>query len=770
MTYASNGETGRRVAASALLAGLLLGTALTPATAFAQQGAAAAGAQDASDTGDRLQEIVVTAQRRSENVQNVPVAISAFGGDALQATGVSSILQLKQVDPSLNTAFNQGVAFPSLRGIGNISAGVVGNEASVAMYVDDIYYTRLYSSFLNLGDIDRVEVLKGPQGTLFGRNATGGAIQIFTKDPGRTTEFNAMLGYGNYDTLSGQLYISAPIGETLSWNISAGMTDQRDGWGHSVVNGQEEYLGKNWTARSKLIWEPSDRTRIKIVGFYAFSNEDFGLPHDVVRGGFVGSPSNLPPGYPNPRVILPSLGDLGHFYGSRFAFRNYVRQKSWGGSVRIDQDLGFGDLVSITGYKKSKVLSFNQMSQTSPYFFILPQYIDNNDFTQEIQLKSHGDSKISWIVGAYYMHYFSGYNPAQIYGDIFGPGVVYSLRGLQKVDSYSAFAQATAPLGEATNVTLGVRGSMDRLKGFGDQYISIPGLGTLPAAGPGVANPYRGRKTFRSVTWKAAVDHHFSPDFMTYGSISRGFKAGTYNTFPLADEPAKPEVVDAFEVGFKSELLDRRVRLNGALFWNEIKDPQVITVLPSTSAVSVGLVNAKKARSKGFELAVNAIVVKGLELRGDVTYLDAKYVSFKNGPFFTGGLTPGTTISGPFLGDASGNVLPNAARWRYDIGANYMVDSSIGKWRADVNASYTSRVTWSADNAYFQRPITLVNASLSFTPDAMDNLTFGLWGKNLGNVKYYAYAEQNAFGPDVGGYRAEASAPRTWGGTISFKY
>ncbi|KRB80664.1 hypothetical protein ASE00_16640 [Sphingomonas sp. Root710] len=750
---------------------LLLCTALMAAPSFGQQLDTAAS-ESAGETSDRLQEIVVTAQRRAENVQNVPVAISAFGGDSLKATGVTSILQLKQVDPSLNTSFNQGVAFPSLRGIGNIAAGLVGNEASVAMYVDDVYYTRLYSSLLNLGDIDRVEVLKGPQGTLFGRNATGGAIQVFTRDPGPATEVHMTLGYANYDTISGQAYISTPISDTLSWNISAGGTDQRDGWGHSVVNGQKEYLGKNWTVRSKLVWEPGDRTRVKIVGFYAFSKEDFGLPHDVVRGSYVGTPSGNPPpaGYPDPRVIVPSLGDLGNFYGSRFLYRNFVRQKTYGGSLRIDQELDFADLVSISGFKKSKVLSFNQMSQTSPNFFLLPQYIDNDDISQEIQIKSHKDSRISWIVGAYYLRYRAGYNPAQIYGDILGPGAIINLTGLQTVNSYSAFGQATAPLGGATNLTLGVRGSMDRLRGFGQQFITIPGVGTFSSAGAGVPNPYRGNKTFRSLTWKAALDHHFSGDVMGYLSISRGFKAGTYNTFPLATSPAKPEVVDAYEAGFKSELWDRRVRVNGALFWNEIKDPQVITVLPSSSAVSVGLVNAQKARSRGFEVGVNAVVVRGAELRADATYLDAKYTKFTNGPFFTGGLTAGTTIAGPFLGDASGYALPNSSRWRFDVGASYTFESSIGKWTGDINASYTGRVSWSADNAYFQRAITLVNASLNFTPASFDNVTFGLWGKNLGNVKYYAYAEQNALGGDVGGYRAEAAAPRTWGGTISVKY
>src|SRR5690606_27504801 len=149
-----------------------------PYSAVAQE----AGSEEAAESAGQLQEIVVTAQRRSESAQDVPISISAFSGDKLEAGGVTSALELGHVDPSVKTNFNQGVAFPCLRGIGNIAAGVVGNESSVAMYLDDFYYTRLFSSILELNSVDRVEVLKGPQGTLFGRNASGGAIQVFTRD------------------------------------------------------------------------------------------------------------------------------------------------------------------------------------------------------------------------------------------------------------------------------------------------------------------------------------------------------------------------------------------------------------------------------------------------------------------------------------------------------------------------------------------------------------------------------------------------------------
>jgi iron complex outermembrane receptor protein len=753
-------QTQRALFASKLTCGLLLGTCLTPASVFAQQ-----ASTPGSET--QLQEIVVTAQRREENLQDTPVAVSAFSAQVLKASGVSSVKELSQVVPSLNIGVNQGIVYPFLRGIGNNAAGLIGNESSVAVYIDDVYYTHLASAYLALGDIDRVEVLNGPQGTLFGRNSSGGALQMFTKDPGQKREFDATIGYANYDTVSGNFYASTPITDTLAWNVALGGSNQGSGWGKSLTTGLPAYLESHATARSKLIWEPSSRTRVKIVGFYAYSKGDIGMPEDRLAGTFSSTAALPVPGYPNPPIVLPSLGDNpATFYDTRLNFRNYAREEGYGASIRIDQDVGFADLVSISAFRNSKDSTL-QDSDFSPQNFFNVRLIDHdNQVTQEFQIKSKRDSRINWIVGAYYLHSDAGYDNTQVFGDVlnFGvaPGTVELITSKQTINSYSGYGQATAPIGDKTNLTLGLRFTADDLQGFGQQALSIPGVGIIPAA-PNFSDS----KNSEAVTWKGAIDHHFTDNLMAYASVSRGYKGGTYNTLPLTTVPALPEVVDTYELGLKSELFDRRVRLNGALFWNQIKDPQVLTIIGQGVASGVGLTNAQEAQVKGGEFAVEAIAARGLKLRGAVTYLDGKYTKFINAPFYS---FNGMSLVGPVVGDATGNQLPMLPKWRFDVGANYTLDTVVGEWVGDVSASYTGRFAWYADNTEFQKPVTLVNASLNFTPSALNWMTIGVWGKNLGNVKYYSFSVEQVTPLGTGGDIATVAPPLTVGGSISVKF
>ncbi|WP_176595018.1 TonB-dependent receptor [Sphingobium sp. 15-1] len=773
---------------------MLLSSATCSSIAFAQEASTVANnTVDANTTGsgDQLHEITVTAQRRAQSAQDVPISVAAFDGAQLQASGITSAIELGHVDPSVKTNFNQGIAFPFLRGIGNMAAGVIGNESSVAIYVDDFYYTRLYSSIVGLNDVEHVEVLKGPQGTLFGRNASGGAIQIFTKDPGKKLEVNADVGYANYDTLSAHAYLSAPLTDTLSWNVAAGWSNQRDGWGRSIVNGQKEYLGKNWTVRSKLLWEPTPTTRVKLVGFYARQQDDFGQEHDVLKGTVSGTTniaSVVPTatGYPDPVVIYPSLADSGGFYDSRNIYRTDADIETYGASLRIDQETAFADLVSISAFKNSFGFTYNQISWVSPRWLEIDVGNRDNQITQEFQIKSKASSPVNWIVGAFYMHYYAGYDPAVFKGDLtnffVAPGAIQNQYGFQTVDSYSAFGQATVPLNDSTNVTGGLRYTYDRLKGKGYTYIDDPAVGTYLAGGVS-----RAHHSFQRVTWKAAIDHHFTPDLMAYASYSRGYKSGTYNTIPLSAEPAAPEIVDAYEIGFKSEFFNRRVRLNGALFLSDIKDPQVQTVVGTPPNAAAGLINAGSARSKGFELELTAIPTEGLQLRGSVTYLHARYTDFVNAPHYEGGvpgsgspypiLTGATDINDvsifPTTFDATGYRMPNAPTWSFSVGANYALDAQIGKFVADVSLAHTSKYNWGVTYSYngiWQRPMALVNASLSFTPSSLDNVTISFWGKNIGNKQYYAFSEGNVYGFGASGWRGVAAAPRTYGGTITVKY
>lgn len=749
----------QKLAASGLACGLLLCTALTPVQALAQDGGT-------SGNDNQLQDIVVTAQRREQNLQDTPVAMTAFNAETLKASGVANLQELSHVAPSLQVSSTAGVYLPFLRGVGN-NNGSLGNESSVATYIDDVYYTRLATAYLALGSVDRLEVLNGPQGTIFGRNSSGGAIQMFTKDPGKDAEVSGSVGYGNYDTFTGQFYASTSITDTLAWNIAVGGSDQRDGWGKSLTTGKDANLGWAVTVRSKLIWEPIEGTRVKIVGFYAKSRSDIGSVQDFYEGTYGASPGGA--------AVLTSLkNNKDTFYDTQLDHRPDSSEEGYGGSLRIDQDIGFADLVSISAFRKSDGVYRTDLDYSPAPFYNADLGDRDDQITQEFQIKSKRSSKVSWIVGAYYLNWKAGYNPAVGYGDLFNlfvaPGTALNFNSKQTVNSYSGFAQATVPIGEQTNLTVGGRYTKDKLSAFGEQNYIIPGVGVISAAPPGVDNPFVDKTNSSAFTYRVALDHHFNDDLMAYASVSRGYKSGAYNTLPLATEAADPEKVQAYEIGLKSELFDRRVRLNGALFWSEIKSPQVLTTVNSGNVSSVSLTNAQKARTRGAEISIEAVAAKGLKLRAAGTYLDAEYTKFTNAPYFSGGMTPGTIISGPVLMDGSGNRIANVPKWRFDAGINYTLDLTAGELVGDVGVSYTGKYPWTADNAIWAPSVTLVNASLNFSPASLEWLTVGIWGKNLGNERYYLIAQESAGPAGTGGYPTAPAAPRTYGGTVSFKF
>ncbi|WP_164975545.1 TonB-dependent receptor [Sphingobium fluviale] len=381
---------------------LMVCTGLTPLYAIAQDAPAPAAATEEVEA-TQLQDIVVTAQRREQRLQDVPVAVTAFSGATLQASGIENVKDLAHVDPSLNFGQVVGVYLPFLRGIGNPAGGNLGNESSVPVYIDDMYYTRLSTAYLAINSIERVEVLKGPQGTLFGRNSSGGAIQMFTKDPGRDTEVSGSLGYANYDRLSGQLYVSAPIGDTLAWNLSVAGTDQRDGWGKSLSAGHDIFTEKFATIRSKLLWEPSDATRVKLTGFYAYTKGDIGMVNDRHSGTYASSANVVAPGYPNPPVRLPSLADVPgkNFYNTRNDLPQFNREEGYGATLRVDQELGFADLVSITGFRYSEGTIRLDADITGQSLLHGDLNHEDRQFSQEFQLKSKRGSSIEWILGTY---------------------------------------------------------------------------------------------------------------------------------------------------------------------------------------------------------------------------------------------------------------------------------------------------------------------------------------------------------------------------------
>ena len=739
------------------IVGLLLAS-VAPVPLLAQTDAASQNDAASVSSPVGLQEIIVTAQRRSQNLQDVPVAVTAFTGEALETKGIFRVSDLQQADSSLFVSQMSGVVVPFLRGVGNPGASTPGNEASVPVYIDDVYYSRLASAYLELANIERVEVLKGPQGTLFGRNSTGGLMQVFTRDPGDTTDLSATLGYANYDTISGKLYAATPLGEGVAAGISFSGLNQDDGWGKNLFTGKDTYRRKFYNIRSKVVFEPSDTTKIRLSGFYTYQRQNQGNSVNIYPGTTRGYPLGSP--LEGTQYFQPP-----GFFDINENTEIFHRLRGWGGSIKIDQELGFADLTSITSYRKAKEFLSYEGDHTELNWLAFPIKIGDRQITQELQLKSLSSSKISWILGLFYMNSRTDVNVA-INGD------ALTLNGLasqnigsqQRIESLAPFAQATFPVvDDKTNVTLGLRYTKDRV--VGDGRVSL-----TPLVGADIpAGNYHQVASFDKWTYKVSVDHKFTDDIMAYATWSRGYKSGTFNTIPLAAPPTNPETVTSYEAGLKMTLFDRRVRANFAAFRNDIKDPQVQLVqlvdTPAGPTPFVAFANADKARTKGFEFDTSFQASERLRLDLAGQYLWAKFISFDSAPINVPIFAPpwGVALA---VGDVGGNRLSQTPKWKINAGFNYDLPTSVGQFSFAGQMSYRSNLKWDPDNILTEPKLTLFNGSISFKPEFNHKLTFRLWGANLTNEKYFnnEIPQTNTPAGDLGG----VGDPRTYGVEVRF--
>lgn len=722
--------------------------ASTSPTALAQTQAAEANA------GPQIEDIVVTAQRREQSLQNVPVAITALGSGALATAGVSGGIDLGKAVPTLEVNLGTGAALIFLRGIGT-SVSSAGNEASVATYVDGVYYARVSPSFLDFNNIERVEVLKGPQGTLFGRNASGGAIQIVTRNPGAEPHFEGGVSYANYEKVSARAYLSGGIVQGVNADLAIVYSDQGNGWGRNVTTGQDAYKARSFAARTKWVFEPSDRTMITLTGEYGRYRGDLGLASAPYEGTTVGSQ----PGTPS--QIFPALPG---FYDVRNGIDNLQIDKTYGGALRIEQDLSFAKIVSITAYKKSdiNVAQYDVDYLPDDYFHAV---LDERSIqkSQEIQLLSNTDSRFTWILGGFYLDSEDGYKDGKLGGrqfeGAFGfPGAELRFVSNQRIKSLAGYGQATVEVLPETNVTVGLRYTRDKVRITGSTAGAIANGPVLFPGGPDVDDS----TTFKKLTWKGSIDHRLFEGIMAYASISRGFKAGTYVTLPATSIAARPEVLDAYEVGLKTELFDRRLRFNIAAFHYSIKDPQVEII----NGPAVIAINAGGARINGIDFDFELAATSRLTIRGGAGYLDTKYTDFTNAPY--GAPNPATGGNFPIVPlDVTGFEMQRAPKFTGNVNATYTIPlASGGNWSISGSISHNDGFFWQPTHRIRQRPYTLVDAQLGYSfPD--DAFSITVWGKNLTKEKYYTtgYEQGGPFGNP-----SSPAAPRTYGVTLGAKF
>lgn len=759
-----------------------------PSAAFAMGEAGAEADQPVPQQA--IEEIVVTAQKRSESVQRAPLAITAVSGDSLRSAGITSVDAVASSVPSLQLGQTYGSANVSLRGI-SLNAVNWGVEGSIAFHQDGVFIQRPAAVLAGFYDIQRVEVLRGPQGTLYGRNATGGAINLITADPTSSTGGYFQATVGSEEHFAGEGAIGGPLiagSDVLEYRL-AFRVNHHNGYGRNEFTGGEVDNADDQGIRFKLAIKPGDRFNALITGDYSHS-KDRQTPH---YGGtpFGAAPwgvelplpdgTSLPLGGELPISVRNISSDLDPSHRATF----------WGITAKLDYDLGFGGLKSITAYRRSRNRTVGDLDQTSVYIASRTLLADNSkQFSQEFQLSGHTDSS-DWLAGLFYYHETDQGNNNipwnNIILNVFGvpvpaPGSITQgyFDGSQiQTDAYAAFGQYTRHLGSGVSVTVGARYSIERKSAINQGAFDLatpydPAVGIITpteAAGTlqiqcgaglttiGFANPDDciPSKVFRSFTPKVGFEYQLNPSTLLYASFSKGFKSGTYN-LGSPQRPVNPEKVTDYELGVKSTLLDGKLRANIAGFYYDYKDLQVNRVV----VTSVVLENAASAEIYGLEAELIAKPIPQLQFDFSGSYLHARFQHFISGD----SLRPqgdGVTVDefGNPAFDLSGKTLPQSPTFSGKFGASAFLDVASGRLTVRGEAVYTAKTYFTPFNldtvAVGAR--TRFNASLSYTTSD-ERWEFALNAKNLTDKVRITngFVSTTAVGAVVNGY---LEAPRT---------
>lgn len=703
----------------------------TPAAAPAHSGGAAASSDAA--TG----EIVVTAQKRSEKLQNVPISISAVTSMELQQRSIAQVSQLSQSVPALRIDYAGNTVQPTIRGVGSQVAGP-GFISNIPIYVDGYYIPSPGSSDINLVDIESVNVLKGPQGTLFGYNATGGAIQISTRQPEFDTTGLIRVGYGSYNHANSAFYGTTGLTDTLAVSLGASY-EYGKGYVRNIVTGDKDAGEfRNWSVRPKLLWKPSDGISFTLA--YAHSYTDDPTTNNTIArdGNTIGS---IIPG----NVIATGRGEVSN------NAPNFMHLTTDSITLTSRFDLGFADLTSYTGYRKDKVSQGLEYDDTPANIYAAQWTIPDKTFTQELNLSSKSGGRFNWVVGGFYMHLQDvyHYNTNDAASTNFD-GSPYSPLFTSKntLNSYAVFADGTYEILDNLFLTAGGRYSSDHPKLSYDLF---------PASLVGGA-----KTSFHNFSARGVVRYQLTPQSNVYASFTQGYKAGTLPGSSFSDVPVKPEKIDAYEVGYK--IANRLIRFNVAGFYYNYRDIQVTAYGANGASITR---NAAAAHIYGVDGDLTLQLSRNFSLNASAAYTHAKYARFQDAVGFQQDLNPASASYGQFLTtnvDASGFPVQRTPRFAGSVGGNYTMDVGGGKLAFNANLFYTSHFYFDAVKQLPQKSYELLNLKATWT-DPSQKMDVSVYGTNVTNAKYFTQNFTDTFAS-----RAVYGAPAEFGGSVTYHF
>jgi iron complex outermembrane receptor protein len=665
-----------------------------------------------------LETITVTAQKRKENIQEVSVSITALSATQIEDSGIVNMDDVAFQIPNFHIV-DRGdriASCPYVRGIGEINP----LNPVVALYMDDVCHATSGAVFdLTLFDIERIEVLRGPQGTLYGRNSLGGVINIITKKPENYFEGSTSVTYGNYDRWDIRAALRGPIVKDKLFLGIAANKNERDGYLDNTYLGTEPDEEDGLTGRAHLRWTPTDALDVTLSGDFERNHDNGCLFTDLERVR------------KDPHHISPD-------------FDGFSDSDTNNQSLRVAYEVPWFKVISITGRSYWKNDYYGDFDFSPADMMRCGQILEETEWTQELRLQSREDvSPLKWLVGAYYFK--EDYEPDIFYEDrtgmMFGMGPSAKMHQKSDYDDkgYALFGQATYRLFDKLGLTAGLRYARDEMD-FKHETIFEAGGMTMP--GPVVD---------LDAAWevwlpKFAIDYRFTPDVMTYASVARGYNSGGFNkVFPDPEyADFDPEYTWNYEMGIKSSWLDKRLIINAAAFYIKWDDKQVYQMLTPTAWCTT---NAGEAHSQGLELELMSRPLSGLEFVAGFGYTEAKFDKYED-----------------LQRNFEDNNIPFAPKYTYNLASQYRYPlTSSASLFGRLELQGVGKLYFDEANTEAQGAYELINARFGFETEHFDVY---IWGKNIFDEEYATMA----FCPPGMGCLGSAGPPQTFGITVTGRF
>lgn len=717
-----------------------------------------------NEVGLQLEEVVVTAQKRAQSTQDIGIAITALDSDSLRELNVEYAVDVANYVSNVQVQTGFGQPYFAVRGLG-INEFSGNTDSPVAIHIDDVFLSKAAQATLASFDIERVEVLKGPQGTLFGRNTTGGSVNIITKRPSKEFEAGIDLSLANYQRVDTDAYISGPLTENLLGRLSFTRKHSSEGISKNEFDGGRIGNVDSWAARGQLLWEPSDATSVSLS--YTLTEDD-SQPLSYGHRGAINPATGTPCAAYLDGSLRSNTQGCTNFLGYQstnddpFTVNtNKANQLENDGDLailRVEHDFGRVLLTSVTGYSTFTRDQFEDTAATADRYAEINWYNDIEELTQEIRLNSTGADKLNWVAGLYYQKDKVEVVNSLALIDL--ANIFRSAEYVQETKAVAVFGQIDYAFNDQFELIVGLRYSEEDKELLGNAFLQDPSIEPvapisrltspfLTLATTGV-NP--AQLDDSDLSWKLGLNYHPDDDSLVYLSATRAFKSGGFEGgFPGAEagfNAFDSEQITAYELGLKTYLFNKTLSLNAAAFHYEYKNAQV-------NADVVGIpvpvtTNAEKAVYDGLELDLWWRPTLGLDIKLGVGYLDGEYGEFSSSGVSQAGNVP---VNSPEFTVTS--LIRYQQTVNDDIDAVFLLDA---KW-TDEKFLESSNSLVSIQESY-----TLLGARVALLSE-QDNWEIALWGKNLSNTEYLTYV--NDVGASFGFVLDIYGLPRTFGLTLT---